>query len=100
MSGNTKFHGIVRFDSTGEIVCFCSYEEYLRKGCACRERFDCPEAMIEITVLPGTKPSDRSMESLKKAGRKIKKVSKSINSIKWSFSSRKRHEKISHQIKD
>lgn len=86
MSGNKKFHGIVRFDATGETVCFCSYEEYLRKGCACRERFDCPEAMIEITVLPGTRPSDQKIEFLKKAERKIKKVSKSINSIKKGIS--------------
>ena len=59
MTENTKFHGIVKFNAVGEVDCFCTYEEYLRKGCACREQFNCPEAMIEITVIPGTRPSDQ-----------------------------------------
>ncbi len=83
MSENKKFHGIVRLDpGTGEIICFCSYDDYLRKRCECRERFNCPEAMIEITVIPGTRPSDQTLAPLKEAKRNIQKVSKSMNSIK------------------
>lgn len=79
MSETKKFHGIVKFNTLGEVECFCSYDEYLRKGCACREKFDCPEAMIEITTIPGTRPSDQELEPVKKAEKDIKK---SINSIK------------------
>jgi len=38
--------------------------------------------MIEVTVLPGTRPSDQDLLPLKKAERNIKKVSKNIDSIK------------------
>jgi len=86
MSESKKFHGIVRTDGNGNLVCFCSYEEYLRGVCGCREQFNCPEAMIEFTVLPGTKPSDQDLLPLKKAKRNIKKVTKNINSIKQGVS--------------
>ena len=86
MSENKKVHGIVRVDENGDTVCFCSYEDYLRGVCGCRERFDCPEAMVDITVIQGTRPSDQDLLPLKKAKRNMKKVSKSINSIKQGVS--------------
>jgi hypothetical protein len=82
MSENKQFHGIVRLNVLGDVVCFCSYDDYLRNACACREKYDCPEAMIDVTVLPGTRPSEQALEPFKKAEREIKKVSKNINSIR------------------
>ena len=82
MSESKQFHGIVKLNAAGEVVCFCSYDDYLRNACACREKYDCPEAMIEVTVLPGTRPSDQDLLPLKEMERDIKKVSKNINSIK------------------
>jgi len=38
--------------------------------------------MVEVTVIPGTRPSDLALEPLRKAKRTIKKVSKNIDSIK------------------
>jgi len=86
MSENKKFHGIVRLDADGNVVCFCSYEDYLRGLSPCREKFDCAEAMVEVTVIHGTRPSDQELAPLKKVERTIKKVSKNINSIKQGVS--------------
>jgi len=81
-----KFHGIVNFNAAGEVVCFCSYEEYLRGTCVCRETKDCPEAMIEITVMPNSKPSDKGIKEIKKAQKEttkaLKKVTAQTNRIK------------------
>ncbi len=81
-----KFHGIVNFNASGEVVCFCSYEEYLRGKCVCREENDCPEAMIEITVLPNSRPSQQSTQEIKKAQREttkaLQKVTGQTNRIK------------------
>ena len=86
MSDVKKFHGIVRMDGAGEVVCFCSYDEYLRNGCGCREKFNCPEAMIEITVIPGTRPLDRSLKPFREAEKSIQKISKNVSSIKKGLS--------------
>ena len=86
MTENKKSHGIVRLNSDGKVVCFCPYDDYLRNRCVCRDKFDCPEAMIEVTVIPGTRPSDQDLEPLRKAERTIKKVTKNINSIKKGIS--------------
>ncbi len=81
-----KFHGIVNFNTAGQVVCFCSYEEYLRGKCVCREKNDCPEAMIEITVLPNSKPSQQRRQEVKKlekqATKTLKKVTAQTNRIK------------------
>ncbi len=81
-----KFHGIVNFNEAGEVVCFCSYEEYLRGKCFCRETKDCPEAMIEITVMPNSKPSDKGIQKIKKAQKEtsnaLKKATEQTNRIK------------------
>ncbi len=82
MSNSKKIHGVVRLDAVGEIVCFCSYDNYLRKRCVCRDHFDCPEAMIEITIIPGTRPSDQNLEPIQKLKRTVKKATRDINSIK------------------
>jgi len=81
-----KFHGIVNFNEAGEVVCFCSYEEYLRGKCVCRETKDCPEAMIEITVMPTSKPSEKGVREIKKVQKEttkaLKKVTAQTNRIK------------------
>ena len=82
MSENKRFHGIVNFNKAGELVCFCSYDEYLQGKCVCRTDLDCPEAMIEITVLPNSRPSDEIVTTIRKAAKAVKNVNKSMNSIK------------------
>ena len=81
-----KLQTIVRFDSQGELVCFCSYEDYLRGHCECRDKYNCPEAMMEITVLPNSKPSEQGLRKAKKATKEItqtlKKATEETNRIK------------------
>lgn len=81
-----RFHAIVRFDSQGDVTCFCSYEDYLRGKCGCRERYDCAEAMFEITVLPSSRPSEQVLQKAKKAqdgvARTLKKAAEETNRIK------------------
>lgn len=81
-----KFHGIVNFNAAGEVICFCSYEEYLRGKCVCRETKDCPEAMIEITVLPNSTPVQKNVREIKKAHKEVskalKKATEQTNRIK------------------
>lgn len=85
-----KFHGIVNMNSAGEVICFCSYEEYLRGKCVCREKHDCPEAMIEITVLPNSKPSEQSVQEIKKVQKQtsgaLRKALAQTNQIKQGVS--------------
>jgi hypothetical protein len=81
-----KFHAIVRFDSRGEMVCFCPYEDYLRGQSECRDKYNCPEAMLEITVLPGSKPSEQGLRKVRKVTKEItqtfKKATEETNRIK------------------
>jgi hypothetical protein len=81
-----KLHSIVRFDDKGNVVCFCSYDEYLVGKCKCRDKFDCPEAMISIDVIPNSKPSEKVVSAAKniasKAKRANQKAKKSFDSIK------------------
>lgn len=71
-----KFHGIVNFNDKGDVICFCSYDEYLCGECKCRDKFDCPEAIIEITVLPNSKPSQQEVQTIKKVERQVDKTIK------------------------
>jgi hypothetical protein len=55
----SMFRAIVNLDRDGDVTCFCPYENYLSGDCVCRnEGLDCPEAMIDITVMPNSRPSD------------------------------------------
>ena len=86
----TKLHAIVNFDNNGEVVCFCSYEEYEAGRCACRNNYDCPEAMIEINVIPGTKPSEQVTSQISAKSRELKSnlrdIEKSASKIKEGLS--------------
>ncbi len=77
-----KFHGIVNFNAAGEVVCFCSYDEYLKGKCFCREKKDCPEAMIEITVIPSSQPLQKIKKVVKETNQALKKATAQTNRIK------------------
>lgn len=87
----TKLHAIVNFDDKGEVICFCSYEEYEAGRCACRNKHDCPEALIEINVIPGTKPSEQLASQITQKSRELKnnlqEIEKSATKIKQGLSS-------------
>jgi hypothetical protein len=60
-------------DEKGEVVCFCSHKEVLQGKCSCQKRYDLPEAIISIEVIPGTRPSERATKETEKVGREVVK---------------------------
>ncbi len=66
-----EFKGVVNFNTKGEVVCFCSEKEVLQGKCGCRDRYDCPEALVTIEVIPGSKPSEKKVRDIKKTGQEI-----------------------------
>ncbi len=75
----TEFRGVVNIDDRGNIICFCSHEEALQGKCICQKRDDCPEAMISVEVIPGSRPSERGVKKMSKAA---SDVVKEVNKIK------------------
>lgn len=75
---SSRFRAVVKIDDRGELECFCSYDEYLQGKCVCREEFNCPEAFIEVTVLPNSRPSDKGVSVLKKSMRETKKAGRDL----------------------
>jgi len=69
----------VNFNDKGEVVCFCSHEEYLRGACTCKFTDDCPDAVISIDVIPGSRPSEMGPRKVKKM---LKGVVKETNKLK------------------
>ncbi len=68
----SSFRAIVNVDEDGDITCFCPYENYLKGNCRCRnEGIDCPEGIMDITVMPNSRPSDLEVIEIRKATRKI-----------------------------
>lgn len=86
----TSFRAIVNIDEDGDITCFCPYDNYLKGKCACREKFDCPEAMIQVTVLAKSRPSEQAQAGIKKVTRELKdserKIKKANDRIKQGLS--------------
>ena len=86
-----KRHVIANIDEDGDLICFCPYEDYLKGDCVCRDNADCPEAMIEITILPNSRPSQRGVQKVisevKKVEKQVKQVVKSTNRIKEGLNS-------------
>lgn len=74
----SSFRAIVNVDEEGDVTCFCPYENYLKGNCECRDQFDCPEAMIEITVLPNSRPSAQAKLGIKKIERELKKSGRTV----------------------
>lgn len=79
---SNRFRAIVNLDHKGEILCFCPYDEYLQGKCVCREDYDCPEAIIEVNVLPKSRPSDKRVEEITKATKQVQKVDKELKKSK------------------
>lgn len=78
MQGTTRFRAVVNMGEDGDILCFCSYDEYLRGQCDCREKYDCPEAFIEVTILPKSKPSEQGIQKLNKVIRNLDKTERAV----------------------
>ena len=74
----SSFRAIVNLDEDGDVTCFCPYENYLKGHCKCRDKFDCPEAMIEITVLPKSRPSEQAELGIKKVARELKESERTM----------------------
>ncbi len=68
-----EFTGVVNINEHGDIVCFCSKDEVLRGKCLCQNRDDCPEAIITVEVLSGTRPSERGLRKIAKANESVVK---------------------------
>ena len=68
-----EFRGVVNINEKGEIVCFCSQKEALQGKCLCQERDNCPEAMICIEIIDGTRPSERGIKKIVKTKENIVK---------------------------
>ena len=66
-----EFKGVVNFNTKGEVVCFCAEKEVLQGKCRCKVRYDCPEAIINIEVIPGSKPSERAVQDVEKSGKAV-----------------------------
>lgn len=72
-----EFRGVVNINEEGEVVCFCSHKEVLQGKCSCQKKYNLPESLISIEVLPGTRPSERGVKKLEDAGEKaIREVNK------------------------
>jgi hypothetical protein len=78
-----EFRGVVNINAKGDVVCFCSQREVLQGKCACHKRDDCPEAVISVEVLEGTRPSEKNINQ---ASKTISKVTKSTEKIKEGLS--------------
>lgn len=77
----SSFRAIVNIDEEGDVVCFCPYENYLKGSCKCRDKFDCPEAMIDITVLPKSRPSEQAELRIKKVTRVLKESERKVKKV-------------------
>ncbi len=62
-----EFRGVVNINDKGEVVCFCSQEEALQGKCLCQNKDDCPEAIISIEIISGTRPSEKGIKKVAKA---------------------------------
>ena len=90
MQHTKSFHGVVRFNEEGELICFC-YDTDVQTGrCGCLLLHDCSEAVVEVSIIAGTKPSEKNAKSLARASQGIEdivdKVSESAGKIKQGLS--------------
>jgi len=93
------FRAIVNLDEEGDVACFCPYENYLKGYCECRKSgIDCPEAMIDITIMPNSRPSDQAKGEIKRITKKVEKgnadIKKSSDRIKQGLSRLEKATKI------
>jgi hypothetical protein len=78
-----EFRGVVNINEKGEVVCFCSEKEALQGKCLCQTRDNCPDAIISIEVIPGTRPSEKGVKKVAKA---TKDITKEVVKIKEGLS--------------
>ena len=78
-----EFRGVVNIDSRGDIICFCSQREVLQGKCICHKKDDCPEAVISVEVIEGTRPSEKNIDQVSKS---ISEITKSTVKIKEGLS--------------
>jgi len=75
----------------GKITCFCKLADWEREQYKCREIYDCPIAVLDVSILPNTRPSDEAKLGLKASEKKFLKgaaeLSKSIQKIKQGITS-------------
>lgn len=73
-----EFRGVVNINDKGEVVCFCSQEEALQGKCICQVRDNCPEAIISIELIPGSRPSEKGVRRTSDVGKKLVKETTKI----------------------
>jgi hypothetical protein len=73
-----EFKGVVNINEAGEVVCFCSHKEVLQGKCACHKKYDLPQAIISVEVIPGSRPSEQAAKKADKAGRELVKDANKI----------------------
>ncbi len=74
----TPTHVIVNMGEDGDVKCFCPYEEYLRVKGDCRSKFDCAEAILDVRIVAGSKPSEQTSSAVTVTSMDIKKASRDI----------------------
>lgn len=83
---NVSFVGVVRLNEDGELLCFCYQKDVDAGLCDCQRRFDCPEARVEISIIPGTRPTEMEAaaddQAAKLLSKSVKDTIKSAESIK------------------
>jgi hypothetical protein len=78
-----EFRGVVNINDVGDVICFCSQKEVLQGKCLCQNRDNCPEAIISIDVIPGSRPSEKGTQKITKSQDKL---SKEVTKIKEGLS--------------
>ena len=74
----TPTHVLVNISPDGDVKCFCPYEEYLQIKGDCRSKFDCAEAILDVSTIAGSKPSEQIPTALSVTSRDVKKASGDI----------------------
>ena len=85
-----EFKGVVNINNKNEVICFCSHQEVLQGKCICQKRDDCPEAIISVEILEGTRPSEKNINQVSKS---ISEITKSTVKIKEGLSKLEREVK-------
>lgn len=66
-----SFVARVRLDDEGDLLCFCHQQSPGKPISECQERYDCPEARIEVEVVAGTRPSEQILAVTKQKNREL-----------------------------
>lgn len=61
-----------------KVTCFCRKEEWEKQRYSCRNVYDCPEALVDFKVIPGTRPSDLPLAETRNAVNKLEEANRKI----------------------